>query len=286
MIHHLKRSFTTLLLALVMCGPALASDDIIYHNQERGSVSLGVEVNSGEYGTPNTITGVYMPLILTWFPTSRIDLGVEIPFVYQNTSYTTVGTSQTTVPVSTRRGARGIMATSSPTSTTTSGSADSSASGLGDLIFRAGVIAYFESDYVPQLRPSVYVKAPTADEAEGLGTGELDAGAGIEASKWIDDTHLTGEMFYNYQGKVAGLGLKNYFNYTAGAGYQITEQLQPMVLVKGSTATSSGLEAPLELRARLLWSMTKAATLDTFVSHGLSDSSPEYGGGVAMIYSF
>lgn len=96
MMHQLKIVYYAFIFVTILCGRALASDDIIYHKQDQGSVSLGVEVNSGSYGTPDTITGLYMPLVLTWFPTSRIDLGVEIPFVYQNTSFSTIGTSQIT----------------------------------------------------------------------------------------------------------------------------------------------------------------------------------------------
>lgn len=274
-------------MAAAVCGQALATDEIIYHKQELGSVSLGVEVTSGKYGTPDNTTGLYMPLTLTWFPNSRLDVGVEIPFLYQSTSYQTNSTTQTSVPATAifhGRGSGGMAANHSTTAT--SSSMDSHDSGIGDLIFRFGVIALFENDRVPQLRPSVYIKAPTASSSNGLGTGELDAGAGIEASKWIGDTHLTGEMFYNYAGKVAGLGLKNYFSYTAGLGYQVTANLQPMLLVNGSTQTYTGSEGLLELRTRLLWTISKTTTLDMFVSRGIASSSPDIGGGIAAIYSF
>ena len=290
MIRYFNIVFIGFMLLTVLSGQASASDETIYHNQNVGSISMGAEMSSGEYGTANRTTGVYVPVVLTWFPTSRIDLGIEIPYVYQSTSYVTNGTTQTIVPVTIRggvRGGRGTTTTSYSTSTaTTTGTSDVSASGIGDLVFRFGVIAYFENDKIPQLRPSVYVKAPTASDSDGLGTGEFDAGVGIEASKWLGDTHLTGEVFYNYLGKVPGLELKDYVNYTAGIGYQITDKLQPMLLGKGSTPSSSGSDGLLEIRLRTLWTATESTTLDVFVSRGLSDSSPEYGGGAAVIYSF
>jgi len=255
-MYNLKIIYMTFILAATVCGQALATDEIIYHKQELGSISLGVEVTSGKYGTPDSTTGLYMPLTLTWFPNSRLDVGVEIPYLYQSTSYSD---------------SMGI---------------DSHASGIGDLIFRFGVIALFENDRVPQLRPSVYIKAPTASASDGLGTGKPGAGAGIEASKWIGDTHLTGEMFYNHTDKVSGLGLKNYFSYTAGVGYQITGNLQPMLLVNGTTSTYTGSEGQLELRTRLLWTISKSMTLDMFVSSGIANSSPDIGGGITAIYSF
>lgn len=286
MNRNMKIVCMTMLLVTALYSQVSANEEIIYHKQEKGSVSLGVEVNSGKYGTSDTTTGVYMPLIATWFPNSRIDVGVEIPFVYQSTSYTTT-VSGVSVPVTTvtrgRGGRTSYTTTSTPSST---GSTDLSASGIGDLIFRFGVIALIENGKLPQIRPSVYIKAPTASTSDGLGTGELDAGVGVEASKWIGDTRLTGEVFYNYLGKVPALSLKDYFSYTAGAGYQVTEILQPMLLVKGSTQTSSGSDGQLELRARLLCTLTKATTLDAFISKGISKYSPDYGGGIAVIYSF
>jgi hypothetical protein len=98
--------------------------------------------------------------------------------------------------------------------------------------------------------------------------------------------HLAGEGFYTYQGKVNGLGLKDYFSFTTLVGYQLTEKLQPMLLVKGATAPSSYSDGLLEARARVIWSLSGTTSLDLFVSHGIADSSPEYGGGLAAIYSF
>ena len=122
--------------------------------------------------------------------------------------------------------------------------------------------------------------------SEGLGTGEFDIGVGIEATKWFGNLHLTAEGFYTYQGKADGFGLKNYFSYTTGVGYQLTKKIQPMLLVKGATAPSTYSGNLLEVRARVIWALTGTTSLDLYGSRGIADSSPEYGGGLAVIYSF
>jgi len=132
----------------------------------------------------------------------------------------------------------------------------------------------------------LYIKCPTSNASDGLGTGEFDFGVGVDASKWYGDLHLIGEGFFTYQGKADGCDLKNYFSYTAGAGYQLTKSIEPMLIVKGATAPSDYSGALLEARARLIWSLTGATALDLYGSAGIADSSPDYGGGIAVLYSF
>jgi hypothetical protein len=165
-------------------------------------------------------------------------------------------------------------------------SSGSSVSGIGDIILKFGVIALFEENNLPLIRPSVFVKFPTANSSDGLGTGQLDAGIGVEGSKWFGDTHLLGEIFYTYQGDAEGFELQDYLSFTLGAGYQLTAQFKPMLQFKGATAPSKYSDPLLEMRARGVWFITGTTALDLYVSRGLSDSSPDYGAGISVIYSF
>ncbi|MBL0226661.1 MAG: transporter [Geobacteraceae bacterium] len=290
--HYLRYVTATLLVIWVSCSPASAAE-VPRHKQSDFSISLGAEFASGDYGTGTTTESVYLPLILTWFPTERIDIGVELPYIYQNNSNVTTSlfqSNQTTNTAKTviRQGGPGGSSVTGAASTGTagSGSSGSSVSGLGDIILRCGVIVLFEGERTPQLRPSLFVKFPTANAEDGLGTGEFDAGGGLEATKWFGDLLLTGEALYNYQGRVSGFGLKNYLSYTAGVGYQATQSIRPMLILKGATAPSSYTGDLLEARLRMIWDVTRTTSLDLFVSHGIADSSPEVGGGAAVVYNF
>jgi hypothetical protein len=258
--------------------------------QSIGSISIGGEFNSGSYNTANTTRSFFMPLIASWYPTERLDTSVELPFLYQSSSgiTTTIYQSPTAMTSSqsvARRGGTGGIAGTSGTSGT--GGADSSSvSGLGDIILRSGYILYFDSDTLPQVRTSLFVKTPTASVSDGLGTGEFDFGGGLDLSKWFGDMHLAGEVMYSYQGKVAGFGLKNYLSYNGTIGYQMTHSIHPMLVIKGATAPADYSDNLLEARARLLLSLTPSTAIDLFVSRGISNSSPDFAGGVAVIYSF
>jgi len=284
-----------LLLALSSYTPLLAADNKP-DKPQTASISLGAEFASGNYGTDSATRSLYMPLIATWLPNERLDISIEVPFIYQSSSNVTTvlyNTSQSaTINKTMFRGGPGgnsgtiLQQQAGGFTSTTAGSSTSAVSGLGDIILRLGVIALFEDTGIPQLRPSLFIKCPTADFSDGLGTGEFDFGVGLEAIKWLGNLQVTGEGFYNYQGKVDGFGLKNYFSYTAGVGYQLTKTVEPMLLIKGATAPSSYSGALLEARVRVIWSVTDTTSLDLYGSRGIADNSPDYGGGAAVTYSF
>ncbi|MDD2734787.1 MAG: transporter [Desulfuromonadaceae bacterium] len=261
--------------------------------QSTASISVGGEFSSGSYNTASTTRSFYLPLIASWYPTDRLDTSVELPFLYQSSSEITTSIYQTPTAMTSsqstaRRGGTGGQSGSVGTSGTsgTSGTGSSAVSGLGDIVLRAGYILTFEGDALPQLRTSLFVKAPTASVSDGLGTGEFDLGGGLDLSKWFGDMYLAGEAIYCYQGKVAGFGLRDYLSYSGTVGYQVTHGILPMLVVKGATAPSDYSDNLLEIRGRLLLSLTPSTAMDLFVSRGISNSSPDFAGGVAVVYSF
>ncbi len=261
--------------------------------QHIASISIGGEFSSGSFNTGSSTRSFYLPLIASWYPTERLDTSVELPFLYQSSSLVTTTIYQTPTALTNSQsvarqggpggntGSGGIAGASRTGST-----GNSSVSGLGDIILRAGYILSFESGALPQVRTSLLVKTPTASLSNGLGTGEFDFGGGLDFSKWFGDLHLAGESIYTYQGKVDGFGLKNYLSYNGSVGYQITHSILPMLIIKGATAPSDYSENLLEVRGRVLLTLSPSTAIDLFVSRGISSSSPDYAGGGAVIYSF
>ncbi len=96
--------------------------------------------------------------------------------------------------------------------------------------------------------------------------------------------HLAGEAIYTCQGKVDGFGLKNYLSYSGTVGYQVTQSLLPMLVIKGATAPTDYSGNLLEARGRVLLTLSPSTAIDLFISRGIS-SSPDYAGGGAVIYS-
>lgn len=279
--------FVTLSLSLItvlIFGVNYSWSAELLEKQPVASISIGSEYSSGSYNTGSPIRTVYMPLIVSWYPNKSFDVSIELPFIYQSSSQVTTSIYQvaeapaSSESVARRGGAGGAFGT---------GRADSTAvSGLGDIILRGGYIPFFENDFIPQVRTSLFVKTPTASVSDGLGTGEFDFGGGLDLSKWFGNMHLAGEALYIYQGRVSDFGLKNYVSYSGTVGYQLTQNFHPMLVVKGATAPSIYSDDLLEVRGRLLWNLSQTTAVDLFASRGISSSSPDYAGGLAFIYSF
>jgi len=153
------------------------------------SVGQGFEFSSGKYGTNTRTESIYAPLTVMVTPTDRLGLSLEIPFVYQSNSNVVSsiarggmqGSKTTMLPAG---GMSGMSSSGSGTSSS-SATTNQSESGLGDITLKAGYILLPENDSMPQIRPTAFVKFPTADKNKSLGTGEFDEGLAVEISKWF-----------------------------------------------------------------------------------------------------
>ena len=170
-------------------GSASASDPTEYRFAERPVFSLGIgfDYDTGDYGTGVDSDFISVPLYIDIYPTARLDLELIVPYVYQSVEGGDVATVVYRTAGGYARGpARGQgRAAKGTTTTTTSNRRDSSESGLGDITLTGGYILVEESQRMPRIRPTLYLKIPTADEDKGLGTGEFDFGPGLTLGKWL-----------------------------------------------------------------------------------------------------
>jgi hypothetical protein len=251
------------------------------------SVGLGFEFASGEYGTGIRTDSVYMPFTAAVYPTERLDFSLEVPFVYQSSSAVVAGQY---MGMQGMQGSSSVMLAQSGMggigTNASAGQVNNSQSGLGDMKLKAGYVLYTEEKYVPAIRPNFYVKIPTADKNKFLGTGAFDGGFAVELTKWFGKWFADGEMGYVIQGKSSVLAVKNYLNYYAGGGYQLTERLRTIVLLKGSTPTVEGASSQLEARLRAKYLFTKNTGVDGYLAKGVTTASPDYGMGLAVFYQF
>ena len=254
------------------------------------SIGQGFEFSSGKYGTNTRTDAIYAPFTVMASPTDRFGLSLEIPLVYQSNGnvVSTVarggmqGSKTTMLPVAGMGGMSGFgFGTSSPSS-----GMDQSQTGLGDIILRAGYVLVPEKDSMPQIRPTVFVKLPTADKNKSLGTGEFDEGVAVEISKWLGNWNPFAEVGYVMQGKSAQLALRNYMAYNAGIGYQVADTFRPILLVKGATSPADGAGSLLEVRLKLKYQATDHTGIDGYVAKGIVANSPDYGTGLAVYYDF
>lgn len=257
------------------------------------SVGLGFEFASGKYGTDNATESVFVPLTIMANPGERLELSVEIPFVYQSNNSVVSGVvrngmqgnKSTLLPAGAMRGPGGSGGATGLSPASTENSLQSG-SGIGDITVKAAYVLIQETELMPQVRPSVFVKFPTADKDKALGTGEFDEGFAVELSKWLGNWNPFIEAGYTVQGKAAQLALRNYMTYNAGLGYQITDDLQPVLLIKGTTPPADNTSSLLEIRLKLKYQITKQTGTEVYFAKGLTTNSPDYGTGLAIYYDF
>ncbi len=248
------------------------------------SVGLGFEFASGDYGTGVRTDSVFVPFTVAVYPTKRLDFSLEIPYLYQSSSAVVAGVfNKGMQPSGTGSMPVGVMG---PSTKVSAANAGNSQSGLGDITLRAGYIAVVEGEYLPGIRPNFYVKFPTADKNKFLGTGAFDEGIAMELAKWFGSWLADGELGYTFQGKSTVLAVKDYLYYDGGVGYQLTEHLRPMLVLKGSTPRAEGASAQLETRLRAKYQITEHSGLDGYLAKGITKASPDYGTGLAVYFEF
>jgi hypothetical protein len=238
------------------------------------SVGLGMNFATGDYGTDSTTDSLRVPLTIAYFPTERLDFQLVIPYLYQNNSNTILA-GGTRVPFE-RHG--GMRQTSFETS--------NSQSGLGDISLTAGYLLLTRSETLPSIRALLYLKFPTGDQDQGLGTGEFDIGAGIGAAKWFDRWYTFAEGRSIFQGSSSEFGLKDYATLEGKLGYRMTERFLPTISLWWSTPPADDASELMEARLNGIYWIADDIFLEGYLGKGLSDETADFGAGLAVSYRF
>ncbi len=245
------------------------------------SLGLGVEYARGDFGTDSTSTYTAIPLIFDWFPDERLNLELTVPFVYQdttNTGYAVIGGGMMAAI-----GGRGMNQTAGSSAF----SGDETQSGLGDITLTTAYRIILDGKGTPDLGLTCYLKFPTANENKGLGTGAFDWGPGLQISKWLGNWQPFAEGRYIIQGNSADeIGASDYFLADAGVGYGWSDNLYTALFSRFGSAAFDGVDAPLEVRLKMAWKVSDNYTTEGYLLKGVSDGSPDYGGGLSFYVSF
>lgn len=255
--------------------------------EQRFSLGLGFELATGDYGTDLTTDSYRIPLTVNLYPSDRIDLSLEIPYIYQNNS-TTVSLGGIRFPGMDGSGGSGgsgmegsgMIGRFGGGSGAGTGDGTKSQSGLGDITLTTGCIVLKESAAIPLIRPIAYVKFPTADEEKGLGTGEFDYGGGLSLAKWFGDWSAYVEGVYVLPGSSSDFKPDDYWTYLGSVGYRFTDHFSSGLALSGATAAFDGAPDALEAKVRFSHWTSERASLGGYVAMGLSAGSPDYGLGV------
>ena len=267
------------LLIIIWQLPAWAADfGRPQENQGSYAIGLGLEYIQGDYGVNAGARLLTMPLLIQANPTERFDLALELPLV--------IASSKTGSTMLVTQGGGGRRWSGTSTTTTVTTNSTVTEVGLGDINLTAGWVMLDETDLLPELRPTLYLKLPTGNDRLGLGTGTVEAGPGLSLSKWLGDLHIFGDGNYIFQDDTELYAGKNYVSYSGGIGYQLNERVYTSIYAKGSTTRVEDGHAPLEGRIKLGITQSRKVSWDLYVIKGFTDASPDVGAGAQVMYQF
>lgn len=247
------------------------------------AIGLGLDISSGTFGTGSTSTYVTAPLIIDWFPTERLDLELTVPFLYQRTS----NTGHAALGTNVKSTAKSVASGSMMGGTGGGGGMLGGDYGLGDITLTGGYSLLTDGDISPLVRPTVYIKFPTAASDKGLGTGKYDFGAGVAVSKWLDNWQPFAEGRYVIQGASHDeTGALDFFTADAGIAYSWSERFITSAFTRIGSPLFDGMSAPLEARLKAVWRFGKRTYTDIYALKGFSDGSPDFGGGASLFREF
>jgi hypothetical protein len=250
------------------------------------ALGVGLEFSSGTFGTGSTSTYATAPVIFDWFPTDRIDLELTVPFIYQrtsNTGHAVLSTSMPSTATVAKKADRGSMSGTGGGS----GSMFGGEYGLGDITLTSGYTLLKDSEKSLNLRPTIYVKFPTADESNGSGTGKFDFGAGVAVSKWLGNWQPFAEGRFVVQGAAHDeTGAENFVTADTGVSYSWNANLSTSGFARYGSKLFDSMAAPLEARVKVEWRFSERAYTDVYALKGFSDGSPDYGGGASVFVEF
>ena len=207
---------------------------------------------SWQVGTaPSFLTGTYgsdVPTDIFYAPVTakRLftdgDLTVVVPYlcvtgaagvtIVGESPIRTGGAGATTTRVTSpaRPGASGTRdagtttsrSTTTSTTTTATSPAVQRACGLGDVVLRGRYYVLDERRWYPTIALRAHVKAPTADDERGLGTGRPDEGVGVEMTRSIGGgLSAMADGGYTFIGRPDGLELNRPWWYDVGVGQDL-----------------------------------------------------------------
>jgi hypothetical protein len=238
-------------------------------NETESSLMTGLEYKTGDYGTPDTTRVWSIPLNYSY---RRGQYGL-----FASVSYLSAESTGDEIIVDSKMTKKKAQQTA-----TTTGS---SASGFGDIVV-AGTY-YFPTDYKKAFsyRATGILKLGTADESEGLGTGETDVAFEGGAVKVLDEYKLAFTFGYEINGDSRVYEYNDVFYGSVGLTRQLLRKRQVGGAVYVSEAVTPGGDEPLEISGFYRHPLSQLQDLYFYAGAGLSDASPDFMlGGLIQIH--
>lgn len=244
---------------------AVEPEQIDKRTLEGVSLGVGLEYEEGDYGTGDDTEVWRVPLTASYRTDSWLFVAT-MPFLFVESAGTVV------VRSSRHHGSALITATGRDES------------GLGDVTFSA--TRYLPPAPARNVEPFLRgrIKLGTADEDDGLGTGETDFAFEAGLNQWREDRRYFGAIGYEIVGDPPGTDFDNVLYGYGGAAFNTGVGQNVGASLNYAQASSPGFDDSLEVTGFLNQKLHGGRWLYTYVLLGLSDGSPDWGFGVNLRY--
>lgn len=248
---------------VALAGTPLSGQEIRY------SGSLGYATGSYTLQERTSSFSILNGLALTG---SRWSLSADLPLIVQNsTAVSYVGGIQIPTGPS-RDGMPGGRPGDGSGSEETTQAFDAV---VGDPVLRATLTPYEGFGTLRFLEVQAMAKAPVADPATGVGTGQWDAGGGMAVGFGFGQTYLFADASVWVPGDMPDLELNTYGTLAAGLGQPLGDRWTALASVTVSSAIIDGISPPATLGGSLGLRIAEGRSLNVGASVGLTDSAPD-----------
>ncbi len=223
--------------------------------------SSSFNYDTGKYGGTDRTDSIYIPFTLKRYY-SEGDIAVTVPLLRQSSTGQVIRVGGS--PMRMTKGGGGAVSTSE--------------SGLGDILVRGTFIVANEGPRSCDLSFAGLLKLPTANKNKGLGTGELDEGAGLEFAKNVSPGWtVLADGYYTIIGDPAGVDFNNQLSLDMGFSRKLSGDLWLTALYETRSALLDGNSDPRDLSGTLDYSSSDGNHYFGGLLLGLSDGSPDLG---------
>ncbi len=244
--------------------------------------STGADYSSGDYGVSDDTDILYLPFTASYL-SGPWKAKVTIPWIRIDGPGVVTGGGDGVVVIKPKKNPNANPGPNPAPTPASSGT--TTESGLGDI--------WASLTYQVEAWPREYgyldltgkIKFPTADDDDGLGTGETDYTLQADYAYPMDNklTPMV-SVAYKIKGDPDGVDLDNVFYVSAGADYRLDSGIHVGASLDFQEASSDGADDALELFAYLSYRASQNWTLMPYAYHGFTDGSPDYGIGISVNY--
>lgn len=232
--------------------------------------SSAVNYDTGKYGSKDRTDSIYIPFTLKRYYLNA-DLSLTVPLLRQSSKGLVTRVGGRPVRVAGRNAA----------------AVNTAEAGLGDILLRGAYTLKLDGPRSFDLGLAGRLKLPTADKRKGLGTGEIDEGAGLEFAKEISPTWtLLADGYYTIIGDPPGLRLNDQLSVDMGFYRPLRKNLGLTVLYETQNALIDGNPDPRSLSGTVSYGTPEGTQWAFGLSLGMSDGSPGLGLGLGVNRKF